>query len=248
MGNGYNRQANPYGGANWDDVAQVKAGGGVINAPSTPVVKDPWYKEGLNAFAASTGGKLFDGVVNKFGQKYTGGRYGGEDSETFDKDPGFIYDARTKAYGDASSNLKTEYDTNEAAYNEALAEKIKYYRATYKIPEEVSDEDVAKRVFKGLEGINPTKKYYTDKNTGEKRLNSHFEPNIPYYQRQSDLLINQKKGLDKWHSDWKSQPNIGKKVVKNGPGPNFMYKDPKKGSALYSEIFDDDKWGFQIGF
>lgn len=222
-------------GENWDRGEMKFA----HSNPSTPGVKDSLWEKGAVAFMESAGGKLFDGLVASYEPKDTGGKYGGETSEMFDKDPGGLYKARNKAYKDASSNLETEYNANQAALTEAMNKKIAEYRRNYKIPETVSDEDVARRVNRAFSEIEPAKKYFVDSETGERRVNPHFKPNIPYYQKQEDLLISQKKGLDKWHSDYLSQPNIGKKVIKRGWAPNFMYGDAKKGQVYYSDIFDD---------
>jgi len=78
----------------WKDVAETKAGGGVIGTPGTPAVKEAWWEKGAAALAANTFPKMFDHLtsVEKVGKG--GGKIGGNDapSDHYSK----IREAKTK--------------------------------------------------------------------------------------------------------------------------------------------------------
>jgi len=240
----YNRNANPYGIASSEITWNGFADGGRNTNPGTPAVKDKWWEKGASAITANMTGRLFDGIVGTGANESSGGKYGGESKAEFDKNPGKLYNSRSNAYSEAGGNIDTAFEANRGEMNTAMQRKIARGRANgqYK---DLSNEGAAKSIMKAVTSVPLSKSYdhskYLDMNEVGQSEDMAMSNALRYYNQKKQSLIEQRKGLDKWNSDYKAKPNIGKNVVDEG----WLSKGPGKGNVDYSELYDTQPfWKF----
>jgi len=222
----------------WKDVAETKAGGGVIGTPGTPAVKEAWWEKGAAALAANTIPKMFDYIVDGASASKPTAKYGGEGRVEYDKNPGQAYGQGNSLFKSMYANNKTDFDANEAQYQAFKKAKIAQAITTGDTNEELGDKYFDDNASRGMYD-SKSPEMITDEQ-GWTRQNPHYSPGYNSFMDRRQLVQKRQKDLEKRHTKWRRSPNVGDNLIKGSPFiPNFMEKkDLKKGQSLYKDTFD----------